>query len=120
MAEHIMRKKIWSNFILVAMISVCIGAVASPDANTDAVGDGQTRNSPSLSASAGDMARSLLLASTLPDSSGGESGAQTIAHSPPSKSITERALEDAAQSAGEVASELEMPFFSFGGRASSE
>lgn len=115
-----MRKKIWSNFILVAMISMCIGAVASPDANSSAIVGEQSRGTPSLSVSAEDAARSLLLARTLPDLAGRVSGAQSITPPTPGKSITERALEDAAQSAGEVVSELEMPFFSFGGSAGSE
>lgn len=111
-----MRKKIWSNFILVAMISMCIGAVASPGANSSAIGGKQIVSTPSLSESADDLTRSLLLADAVFDLEASDSGAQPT----PAKSITERALEDAAQSAGEVVSELEMPFFSFGGSASSE
>ena len=115
-----MRKKIGSNFILVAMISMCIGAVASPDADSSAVANEQMLGTPGLSASADELAKSLLIAATLPDVAGKNGSVQAIAQSKPSKFITERALEDAAQSAGEVVSELEMPFFSFGGSASSE
>ncbi|MGE4069649.1 MAG: hypothetical protein AB7E72_00565 [Lysobacterales bacterium] len=115
-----MGRRISSNLILIAMISACMGAVAGagePDRGADMSAVAVTT---SLPESAEGLAATLLLADSRPDLADSSAGLFAASSSTQGKSIAERALDDAAHSAGAVANELEMPFFSFGGSASTE
>ncbi len=114
-----MGTKIGSNLVLVAMISLCMGAVAGVHGRPQAP-DAVVVAATSLPESAGAVAKTLLLTGSRLDLADASAGLSAASSREQSKSIAERALDDAAHSAGAVASELEMPFFSFGGNASSE
>lgn len=112
-----MRNRTWSDLIIVAMIALCIGTVAKPDvpqtssaASRDAITSGEN-------ASLADAAESLAVAVMLTGERAGELA--TVEESRVS-AATDRAMTQAAQAAGEAASSIEMPFFSFGGDASAE
>lgn len=112
-----MGKAIRSNFILIAMISICLATATHSEPREVNATDKATVT---LSKSAENVATTLLLANTLP-----RPPADAAAHLPiafgDAMSLTERALSNANDTASVVASELEMPFFSFGGgRTSSE
>lgn len=114
-----MGRRISSNLILIAMISACLGAVASAGERNPGA-DLTLAAAACLPESAESVAATLLLAGSRPDLADVSVGWFAAESSPQGKSIAERALDDAAHSAGAVANELEMPFFSFGGSASSE
>jgi hypothetical protein len=115
-----MRKRNWSDLVVAIMIAVCVTAVAEPGkARAD-----QARSILEVPAvNVADAAESLAVAVLLSDESQATSVA-AAADAPHSiddgPSIADRAITDAAEAAGHVASDLEMPFFSFGGSASAE
>jgi len=115
-----MGRRISSNLILVAMISLCLGAVASAGGRNSDADAAFAAASTGLPESAGGVATTLLLASSRLDLADASADLFAASSSDQGKSMAERALDDAAHSAGAVANELEMPFFSFGGSASSE
>ena len=115
-----MGRKIRSNIILIAMISLCLGAIASAGGRGADSQPALATVSAGLTDSAQGVASTLLLAGSRLDLSDASTGLFAATTTDQGKSIAERALDDAAHNASAVASELEMPFFSFGGSASSE
>ena len=115
-----MGRKLSSNLILIAMISACMGAAASAGGRNPAADTSSTAVITGLPESAEGVAATLLLADSRLDLADNSAGLFAASASDQGKSIAERALDDAAHGAGAVANELEMPFFSFGGSASTE
>lgn len=115
-----MRNRTWSDLIIVAMIALCVGTVAKPQSSPQAPESQIPVMHTAEGANLADAAQSLAVAMLLTDDSARgmpEVNDQPLAQSP---SATDRAMTSAAQAAGEVASGIEMPFFSFGGDASAE
>lgn len=112
-----MRNRTWSDLIIVAMIALCIGTVAKPQApQSQAAIPGVTLNV-KQHANLAQAAESLAVAVML---TGERASGLAIVEESRMAAATDRAMTKAAQAAGEAASSIEMPFFSFGGDASAE
>lgn len=102
-----MRKSTLSSLIVVAMIALCLGSVASNAESARMHVYAPT----SLSGQAVATASSVLW----------DDGTLPMIESPaPAANGAERAMAQAAEAAGQAVSEIEMPFFSFGGATSAE
>ena len=114
-----MRNRSWSDLIIVAMIALCVSTVAKPQAATDQGADGNIASSAVVQTNLADAAQSLAVAVLLTGEHA--SGIQDVVDGQPTASTAaDRAMANAAEAAGEMASGIEMPFFSFGGDASAE
>ena len=114
-----MRNRTWSDLILVAMIALCVGTAAKLQSPRHAVASSPlaaATNSVNLADAAQSLAMAVLLTDDLSRSMPSVDNGR-LAQLP---SATDRAMTNAAQAAGDVASGIEMPFFSFGGDASAE
>ncbi|HWS26206.1 MAG TPA: hypothetical protein VN259_06455 [Xanthomonadales bacterium] len=115
-----MRNRNWSDLIIVAMIALCVGTVAKPQSPQHQ----SAGSSPAIHAVDGanlaDAAQSLAVAVLLTDHVASSMPSVDNSARAQSPSAADRAMTQAAQAAGEVATGIEMPFFSFGGDASAE
>lgn len=114
-----MRNRSWSDLIIVAMIALCVSIVAKPQASPAQGADGNIASSAVVQTNLADAAQSLAVAVLLTGERA--SGIQDAVQSQPTaRSTADRAMTRAAEAAGQVATGIEMPFFSFGGDASAE
>jgi hypothetical protein len=106
-----MRNRTWTDVILALTIALCVATVAAERRAPVAAETGTTTN-------VADGAREVAKAMLWSDHAVGADSTKLAAAGQPSPA--ERALNDAAQAAGAAASELEMPFFSFGSAAAEQ
>lgn len=104
-----MRNRTWTDVILALTIALCVATVAAERRAPAAAETGIATTN------VADGARALAEAVLWSDLAVGADDRTLAAANQPS--TAERALNDAAQAAGAAASELEMPFFSFGSAA---
>lgn len=112
-----MRNRTWSDLIIVAMIALCAGTVATPEipqAPAAVDGSSVSIDDPSNLAVA---AQSLAVAVML---TGERASDLAAVEESRVAAVTDRAMTQAAEAAGAAASGIEMPFFSFGGDTSAE
>lgn len=107
-----MRNRTWTDVILALTIALCVATVAAEHRApvADETGTATTN--------VADGARAVAKAMLWSDHAVGADSTKLAAAGQPSPA--ERALNDAAQAAGAAASELEMPFFSFGSAAAEQ
>ncbi len=107
-----MRNRTWTDVILALTIALCVATVAA-ERRTPAADETGTATT-----NVADGARAVAEAMLWSDRAVGGGSSQLAAADQPSPA--QRALNDAAQAAGAAASELEMPFFSFGSAAAEQ
>ena len=106
-----MRNRTWTDVILALTIALCVATVAAERRAPVAAETGTTT---SVADGAREVAKAMLWSD---HAVGADSSELAVADQP---SPAQRALNDAAQAAGAAASELEMPFFSFGSAAAEQ
>ncbi len=113
-----MRVRNWSDVVLAAMIALCVNvAVESKGVRNPA----SAANAPAHQ-NVADEAQALVAAVLLESRPAPQSKLEVKDQSDlaTGSTLQENAIGEAAQVAGQVASEFEMPFFSFGGNAAAE
>ena len=112
-----MRNRTWSDLIIVAMIALCAGTVATPEIpQAPAAVDGSSvsiDDHTNLAVAAQSLAVAVMLTGERASDLAAVEESRVAA-------VTDRAMTQAAEAAGAAASGIEMPFFSFGGDASAE
>lgn len=112
-----MRNRTWSDLIIVAMIALCAGTVATPEIpQAPAAVDGSSvsiDDHTNLAVAAQSLAVAVML-------TGERAGDLAAVEESRVAAVTDRAMTQAAEAAGAAASGIEMPFFSFGGDTSAE
>ena len=112
-----MRNRTWSDLIIVAMIALCAGTVATPEIpQAPAAVDGSSVSIDDHTNLA-EAAQSLAVAVML---TGERASDLAAVEESRVAAVTDRAMTQAAEAAGAAASGIEMPFFSFGGDTSAE
>jgi len=109
-----MRSRNWSDVVLAAMIALCVNVAVESKGVRD---PGASANDASHE-NVADAAQALAVA-VLWDTRSTATVHQDQ-HGSSTPSLQNDAIGEAAQVAGQVASEIEMPFFSFGGNAAAE
>mgnify|MGYP001248680852 CR=1 FL=1 len=113
-----MRNRTWSDLIIVAMIALCAGTVATPEIpQAPAAVDGSSSVSIDDHTNLAVAAQSLAVAVML---TGERASDLAAVEESRVAAVTDRAMTQAAEAAGAAASGIEMPFFSFGGDTSAE
>lgn len=107
-----MRSRTWTDVILALTIALCVATVAAERHAPVAAETG------TASTNVADGARAVAEAVLWSDLAIGADEHTLAAADQPSRA--ERALDNAAKAAGAAASELEMPFFSFGSAAAEQ
>jgi len=112
-----MRNRNWSDLIIVAMIALCAGTVATPEIpQAPAAVDGNSvsiDDHTNLAVAAQSLAVAVMLTGERTSDLAAVEESRVAA-------VTDRAMTQAAEAAGAAASGIEMPFFSFGGDTSAE
>jgi len=112
-----MRNRTWSDLIIVAMIALCAGTVATPEIpQAPAAVDGSSvsiDDHTNLAVAAQSLAVAVMLTGERASDLAAVEESRVAA-------VTDRAMTQAAEAAGAAASGIEMPFFSFGGDTSAE
>ena len=114
-----MRNRTWSDVVMAAMIALCFATAAKQQAQPPIAAtlnaSPTTEIAPNLSEAAQSLAVAVLLSNGATDRQ-----PQDVSDPRTPSSAADRAMANAAQAAGNVARDIEMPFFSFGGDASAE